>query len=367
MPVTVSSPQATPEPTPAAEPAPAQAVPDLNAPGAVQQQPAEENFVLEAFGQLSGDREVEIDLPPDPTQVGEVEPANPPAPAAQPAVVQTQPVAPAVEPSPAAATPAPAEPVVAPQPAAPAQPAAAAVQPAAPAVTPPVAQQTPAQPAPVAPQEQSDPFKVLNDQIAAREEEFINVLAEKVYAVKQEDIDAFIGGDGKKISLAMARVHTNSVRSVLANISAQMPIWLNGLLAAREMHREAEDAFWQANPYLDRKNQQHVALVGPVAQVYMKTVPNSDVATRNRTIGMMVAAQLGLPIQGVPAPAGNGHQPVPARPAVATPGPVVRSVPQAYAPAGVQTAAPGHQAPTANQWDDATRLLMADQMGLLDE
>jgi hypothetical protein len=228
-----------------------------------------------------------------------------------------------------------------------------------------------------------DPFAQAQQLIAQSRDQFMEVLSDKMYPITDEEVRGLLDepGGGKKISQYLAAVQLNTVDSVMRVVSQQMPVWLNGLLSVRTMYHERENQFWTANPHLDRK--QHRQYIAPIANAYRASNPQADDATIDRMVGMLISAQLGLPIQGyVPQQQGNGQaraapagQPPPQRqtghqmPPVRTPGPVVRSVrPSTYAPAGAGGVGhqPGQQQPQRNQWDTLAEAFQMDDAGAFD-
>lgn len=296
------------------------------------------------------------DLPPDPSQTGEVEPVIEVQPGA--AAPAAAPVAPAVEPVVPAA---PKAPVVA--------PVTPAVQPAV--ASPPAAVVSPAQapgapaavvePQPASAQQYVDPFDHAEQLLRANESKFVEHLAENLYKVNDEDFQQVLNGDPKALGVLCARVHVNAVSSVMRTIAQQLPVHVHALLESDKQNREREDQFWTANPNLDRTK--HKDLVVPMFRTFRQLNPAvNDPAVINKMVGALVAAASGVPAQ---APAPVAAQ-VPAAPQVRTPGVVVRQV-QApgFAPAG--TGGQNGATPARNQWDAFTAIMEADQAGLLDE
>lgn len=302
------------------------------------------------------------------------------APAVVPSV-SAPPVAPPVASpaTPAVEPPAVASPAVAPAPPAqvtpPVQAPATPAAPVAPAVTPPVAQAAPtsvpqAEPAAApavaaAPAPVGDPFAALAAQITQQSEAYVGAIAEKLYPITQEDHEAFISGDTAKLSALAARIHFNSVNSVLNSISKLMPVMVNGLLQVRKKEEDYENEFWSANPHLDRMK--HVEPVKQVLRTYNQLNPNTDQAKRFRDVGLLVAQMHNIPLQ-VQAPAG-GQPAAPQAMPVRTPGPVVRQVePPGFAPASAGGAPLAPQAPSPNGvWGDFVEFAAANERGLFDQ
>jgi hypothetical protein len=228
-----------------------------------------------------------------------------------------------------------------------------------------------------------DPFAQAQLLIQESRGQFLDALSDKVYPVTDDEVRKLLDepGGGKKVSQLLATVQLNTVDSVMRVVSQQMPVWINGLLQMRGMYQERENQFWTANPHLDRK--QHRQYIAPIANAYKASNPQADDATIDRMVGMLISAQLGLPIPGyAPQQQGNGQprsaprgQPPPQRqtghqmPPVRTPGPVVRSVrPSTYAPAGAGGVGhqPGQQQPQRNQWDTLAEAFQMDDAGAFD-
>lgn len=206
-----------------------------------------------------------------------------------------------------------------------------------------------------------DPFGMQADILQQQEAQYVDALAKTVYPVSQEDLDAFLSGDGTRISSALARVHVNAVGSVLRVVSQQMPVWINNMMQLHTTARDRETEFWHRNSFLDRQKHGKMALTA--ARAYRQMNPQAADEEIDRMVGAMVAATVGI---AVPA-AGNGTANAqPGAPTMRTPGPVVRQAPQAFSPAG--TSAPGlpRRAPAGNQWSEFAEILMADQAGRLD-
>lgn len=209
-----------------------------------------------------------------------------------------------------------------------------------------------------------DPFGVQADMLQRQEAQYVQALAEQVYPVSTEDVDAFLSGDGTKISQALARVHVNAVGSMMRVVSQQMPVWVSNMLQAHAKSRELEDSFWNANPHLDRTKHKNIVLTA--ARAYRQMNPNASVDEMNQMVGAMaaVAAKVVLPGNTAPQPT---VQPNPAAPEVRTPGPRVRQAPAAFQPVGnAPVASRGVKNNGNNAWSDLAFILQADQAGKLD-
>lgn len=282
------------------------------------QQPAQQQPQVEV-------PELEFQLVPDVAGVAQQSAVEPPAPAQQP---EQQPaLAPTAQPSQQV-------------------PGGAVPQPGA-VVTTPVGQQA----------SLVDPFEFVANQIAAQEQQFVQALAEKSYPISDEDYQAFLGGDSKKMSVFAARVHANVLASVMKAMSINMPVVMNGLMSAHEANRRAEDAFYGTNKFLDRNSQQHKVAVAMAVKAVRGANPQADEATVAKMSGLMAAMSLGID----PAAVMQQRQQTPQ---VKTPGRVVRQVPSAYVPA-----APGGAAgvngtvPSGNEWDFTAQIINAEERG----
>lgn len=303
------------------------------------------------------------DLPPQP------EPATPGV--AQPAPVTPAVVAPSV---PAA----PVQPVVPPVPAVPQTPQAPVVpgaQPTPAVQTPPEATApvaaapvvAPAAPTvPAQPVRNVDPFAMVAEQIKLQEQPFIEALAKQEYNITPEEHEAFVGGDTSKLSLLCARIQANAVRSAMQTVSTYLPVFVNGLMRAARDDDAREARFWEGNPFLDRGK--HRDIVEKTLRTYNQLNPGADEATRFKAVGLLVAQLNGIPITS-PQAGGVPNAPSVA-PAVRTPGPVVRTVPQpAFAPPASGGGSPA-VAPAANgesPWGDFVNFAMAADSGQFDQ
>ena len=261
----------------------------------------------------------------------------------QPAPAQSQPVA-----RPTQQPVAPLQPTQQPQPEAPPQPI------------------DPAEASRAAAQERvrRDPFGVQAEMIEQQTQQYVEALAKEVYPVSIEDVDAFLSGDGTKISQALARVHVNAVGSMMRVVSQQMPVWVNNMLQLHSTAKSREDQFWERNSFLNRKEHANLALT--TARAYRQMYPQANDDQIDRMVGAMVAVAAGIQV-----PAGHSSQPSASRTAPVstsfrTPGPVVRRVQPPFQPAGTAVAGGPRQASPGGQWSELADILLADQAGKLD-
>lgn len=206
-----------------------------------------------------------------------------------------------------------------------------------------------------------DPFAYQSRIMQQQEAAFIDTLAKETYAISNEDMDAFLSGDASKVSQALARVHVNSVNSVMRCVSQYMPMWVGNMINVHRAAQEAEDGFWSANPGLNKA--QHGAYAKSAATAFRQMNPQATREDMYRMVGAMVAAAAGVqntfraPGQAATHALPNG---------VRTPGPVVRNTGSAFQPAGVQTRT-GVRAPQpSNPWDVASQIIQADDAGMFD-
>jgi hypothetical protein len=157
-------------------------------------------------------------------------------------------------------------------------------------------------------------------------------LAEKVYALNDEERVALDSDPGTAIPKLMAKLHMEITQNVLGVIAQNLPPTIHGVLAAQRRNDEAAQEFWQAWPELQKgTDAQVVQTIG--AQV-AKMYPNMDRKTRIQQIGQLAVMQLGRlpqaqarlmgqkPVVQQPAMAGN-FAPMPFSPAVAGGAPAV--------------------------------------------
>jgi len=205
-----------------------------------------------------------------------------------------------------------------------------------------------------------DPFEFAAQQIAAQEQAFTQQLAEKAYPVSEEDLQAFLGGDGKKMSQFAARVHVNVMASVMKVISQQAPVLFHGLIQAHKLNSEAENAYWETNKFLNRRDKAHRDATAMATRAFRQANPNADEAMTNKMVGLMAAAAVGVD------PAATFAQRGSAAPQVRTPGPVVKQTSPGFQPAAPQgvngRAAPQYQ----SEWDLTSRIIQAEESGAFD-
>jgi hypothetical protein len=205
-----------------------------------------------------------------------------------------------------------------------------------------------------------DPFEFAAQQIAAQEQVFTQQLAERAYPVSEEDLQAFLGGDGKKMSQFAARVHVNVMASVMKVISQQAPVLFHGLLQAHRLNTEAENSYWDTNKFLNRKDKAHRDATVMAGKAFRQANPNADESMTNKMVGLMAAAAVGVDPAATFAPRG------PATPQVRTPGPVVKQTQPGFVPAA-PSGVNGRAAPQfASEWDLASQIIQAEERGAFD-
>ncbi len=207
----------------------------------------------------------------------------------------------------------------------------------------------------VAPTRSVDSFAALQAELVKNEEVFTKVLAEQVYKLSEKEVEEIFSGDASSISRLAAKVQVQTVSSVLTTISKQLPQMVFGLLQARQMNNDREKQFWDANGHLDASKHREAVL--QIARLYKQSNPKVEAAKANQMIGMLVAAQLGIPMQAVAQGAAS---------AVRTPGKVVKKVDDpSYTPAGINAGNGGGKS-SVNEWDQLAKMMQADQQGAFD-
>lgn len=209
-----------------------------------------------------------------------------------------------------------------------------------------------------------DPFQYQADLIRQSEAAFIDTLAKQTYAISDQDMDAFLSGDSSKVSQALARVHVNAVGSVMRVVSQYMPIWVGNMIKLHSSAREAEDTFWNNAPHLDRVK--HRDLAHSAARAVRQHNPNITTEELGRMVAAMVAAAAGVQ-PGAPAATSNPAGMHQTHQGVRTPGRVVRRVPGAFQPAGMQ-GTPNNSPPGVidSPWAMASEIIRADDQGVFD-
>lgn len=351
----------TPPAVPPAPAAPAPSAPTLP-PTDVPEFDETADFVKNNFDIINADMD-----PDDLAGMMPEETGPPPAPEVPP------PVTPAA-PGPAAASPAqtPTAPVQPPAP----TPAAAPV-PAAPPVAPPVRSPDPqaapavAQPPQGAPVDPTQIFARIQAEVAKNEPAFVQALAEHVYKMTPEQLNALQTEPEKVLPDLAAKVHVQVVNSLTRMFAEQMPVYVHGMLNAKSAADRDENDFYGAHPHLRRDNPAHVNTVLQAARAFRTLNPHSPKSEFVKWVGAMASMQLGIANgQGgaaPPAPNGQVAAPhVPQAPAVVTPGPIVRQTGAAFVPAGAHNAPPAPRAPDPNPWARLTDLYLQDEAGVFD-
>ena len=209
----------------------------------------------------------------------------------------------------------------------------------------------------------TDPFAVQADIIHQQQQQFVDQLAQNVYPISNEDMDAFLSGDGTKVSQALARVHVNAVGSVMKAVSQYMPVWVGNMLKLHSQAREREDGFWNMHPDLDRTKHNDLAIAA--ANAFKQMNPTADIQTMYKMVGAMVAAASGIQLrQNLQRPPAQQFHTGPN--GVRTPGPVVRRTSPPFQPAGMAARGGGvGPAPIENPWAVSAEIIQADDRGVL--
>lgn len=219
-----------------------------------------------------------------PAVTPEAKPGEPPAPVAgkqEPAVVAAQ-----VPPGQAAPAPVPAAQAPA------AQPAVAGQQPQE--------QQTPTTPA-ASEQPQGDYLTQVRGEIDKNRQVFTNLLAEKTYAMSEEESRTLFEDPGKVLPQLAAKVHLEVVQNVLGTLGNVLPHLVSGIQAANAQNQSYLDQFWNAHPTLDRKADH--ASVMQIAQLFRAQHPNASFEEFTKTVGNIAMVQLNkLPVAAQAAP-----------------------------------------------------------------
>ena len=213
----------------------------------------------------------------------------------------------------------------------------------------------------------SDPFGVQADMLQEQEQAYVQALAEQVYPISAQDMDAFLSGDSTKVSQALARVHVNAVGSVMKVVSQQLPMMMGHYIKFYQAARDREDRFYNNNKFLDRT--QHGQLVADIARTYRRMYPKASDDQIDKAVGIMAAAALNIPVPaGHMQTAGRGvsqqtHQ---TAEGVRTPGKVVRQTGGAYNPAGANGVGGAPRTPELGMWGEIEEIIRADERGAFD-
>jgi hypothetical protein len=138
----------------------------------------------------------------------------------------------------------------------------------------------------------------------------------------------------------------------------QLPVFVHGLLEARNKNQEAENRFFDKWPQLKAVDRGELK---KVFQTYRSLNPNADPETFIEKAGQLACVQLGVPLQVAPAAAPQTQQMQ-----VRTLGPVVRPNGAApHVPVGSGTA-PAPVAPQLSEIERMFELLKATDEGAFD-
>lgn len=255
-------------------------------------------------------------------------------------VAPVSPVAAPVAPVPAAAAPvapvAPMAPVVAPAAVAPVVPPAVApvVAPVPAAVVPPVA---PVVPAPVVAPVPTKTQEQVNQEAAARRQEFHANLVE-VYTGSLKDKGAQLLIEPEKVLPELAaELHQQVLESAIHGIMSQVPMMVQNVLAMQRTTEQNEAAFFRAWPQLVEKRGDAMPLITRFAPIYRQANPTASLEDFIREVGSMTMVALRIdPNSGASVVA-----------------PMVAPMVSAFAPAvpgsgGIPPAAPK---PAGNAWE----------------
>lgn len=201
-------------------------------------------------------------------------------------------------------------------------------------------------------------FSRLQGMIEENRQAFTEALAQKAYMMSEQELEQFHENPGKVIANIAARVQVQTTESLMKVFSQQMPIFVNGLVAAQAKNQEAENRFWGANPGLNRN--EHGEIVKSIAQWYRSQNPNGDEGDFIKTVGNMAMARLGLTHNAVQQAAATQapRQGQPSLASIQTPGRVVRQVSPPPPVGGLHGAPPSAQPQMQlNEWDRMARMM----------
>lgn len=263
--------------------------------------------------------------------------SQPPAvmmdPAASPPVVETPATAPAgavPAPAPASEVSAAATPTM---PQVPAEQQAAVPQ----AATAPTGETPQVSPSPQAVPQAPDGFTALDQAIESGRSQLIDVVAQQVYQLQAEELEAINTEPEKAIPKMLARVHVNAVQGVLRHVAQQMPAMVSGLIQAQSEYRKREDEFFTAWPQLDRTK--HRDQIMKVGQVFRQLNPNATMEDFVKQVGAQVVLMNGLHVQ-------QQNSPPPPTPQAA-----------AFVPAGAGRSSVPPAPPDSNPWAEMVEMM----------
>lgn len=200
-------------------------------------------------------------------------------------------------------------------------------------------------------------FERISQQVFENQQAFAAQLAE-TYMPSPEDVERFNTEPARVMAEIAGRVQAQTTASIMQVLHRQMGAFVGATLETRMANERAEDAFWQANPGLNRN--EHRAVVAQLANWHQTAYPNVPAAERMAVVGRMAQAQLGLVHQAMQD---ASRQPggTTSRVAIQAPGRVVRNVSPPSPIPGMNGAAPSaHPAPARSQWDLMTEFMSRD-------
>lgn len=184
---------------------------------------------------------------------------------------------------------------------------------------------------PLTPAEPGKLAQALLDQQA----ELLPQIAEQLFAMSDEDVEALQSDPQKSLPMMASRVYVRAVSQALKHMEAAIPAAIERHMRVTESSRKSEEAFYKAWPDLDPA--QHGPLVKRLGMTYRMTNPTSPMSQMIEELGpmvMMAAKVQPKPIvasPGAPAPAVNGVRPPQASPFVPAIGGPAASSPQGQA------------------------------------
>lgn len=227
----------------------------------------------------------------------------------------TPPVAEASQTPPTDGTPAPAAvaaaPVVAP---APVQPVAGQPAQEQPAPTPAAAESSPSDP--------NDMLGNIRVELDRNRDVFTQVLADKTYAMSEEESRTLFEAPEKVLPRLAAKVHLEVVQNVLGTLGQILPGTIFAVQQAQVQQNALLEDFWGSHPTLDRKADH--ASVMEIARVYRQQNPSASFDDFKKVVGSTAMVRLGklpvapgqvpvavAPVRGAPtAPAARGSTPL---------------------------------------------------------
>ena len=224
-----------------------------------------------------------------------------------------------------------------------------------------------AQPPTAAPGDQQQPsaaespdqiFSKLQGMIEENRQAFTEALAQRAYSLSEQEIEQFHENPAKVISNIAARVQVQTTEALMKVFSQQMPVYVNGLVAAQAKNQEAENKFWGSNPGLNRN--EHGEIVKSIAAWYRSQNPKASEEEFTKVVGNMAMARLGLTHHAVQQAAATQvpRQGNPSLASIQTPGRVVRQVSPPPPVGGMHGAPPSAQPPAVmNEWDRISRMM----------